>query len=63
MFLPRNVDVNQVEELSWLSRPPLNFEVKFNILIFFWISIRQSLLSLLLFPMCILIFNLKEFFP
>ncbi|KAG6511043.1 hypothetical protein ZIOFF_029092 [Zingiber officinale] len=35
MFLPRNVDVNQVEELSWLSSPPLNFEVKFNILIFF----------------------------
>ncbi|WOK92126.1 trimethylguanosine synthase isoform X2 [Canna indica] len=26
MFLPRNVDVNQVEELSWLSSPPLNFE-------------------------------------
>lgn len=61
MFLPRNVDVNQVEELSWLSSPPLNFEVKFIILIFFWISIRQSLLSLLLFPMWIL--NLKEFSP
>ncbi|XP_024967937.1 trimethylguanosine synthase-like isoform X2 [Cynara cardunculus var. scolymus] len=26
MFLPRNVDVCQVEELSWLSSPPLNIE-------------------------------------
>ncbi|OEL24381.1 hypothetical protein BAE44_0014603, partial [Dichanthelium oligosanthes] len=25
MFLPRTVDVNQVEELSWLSCPPLDF--------------------------------------
>ncbi|XP_042383152.1 trimethylguanosine synthase-like isoform X1 [Zingiber officinale] len=30
MFLPRNVDVNQVEELSWLSSPPLNFELEEN---------------------------------
>ncbi|XP_010935601.1 uncharacterized protein [Elaeis guineensis] len=28
MFLPRNVDINQVEELSWLSSPPLNFEIE-----------------------------------
>ncbi|KAG1361237.1 trimethylguanosine synthase [Cocos nucifera] len=27
MFLPRNVDINQVEELCWLSSPPLNFEL------------------------------------
>ncbi|XP_044441255.1 trimethylguanosine synthase isoform X1 [Triticum aestivum] len=26
MFLPRNVDISQVEELSWLSSPPLDFE-------------------------------------
>ncbi|KAF7094177.1 hypothetical protein CFC21_096512 [Triticum aestivum] len=26
MFLPRNVDIGQVEELSWLSSPPLDFE-------------------------------------
>ncbi|KAL5699101.1 hypothetical protein ACHQM5_030047 [Ranunculus cassubicifolius] len=30
MFLPRNVDLNQVEELSWLSSPPLNFEIEEN---------------------------------
>lgn len=30
MFLPRNVDVFQVEELSWLSSPPLNFEIEEN---------------------------------
>lgn len=30
MFLPRNVDINQVEELSWLSSPPLNFEIEKN---------------------------------
>ena len=29
MFLPRTVDVTQVEELSWLSCPPLDFEVCF----------------------------------
>ncbi|XP_047335069.1 trimethylguanosine synthase-like [Impatiens glandulifera] len=28
MFLPRNVDLGQVEELSWLSSPPLNIEVE-----------------------------------
>ncbi|XP_042498834.1 trimethylguanosine synthase-like isoform X2 [Macadamia integrifolia] len=27
MFLPRNVDLQQVEELSWLSSPPLNIEI------------------------------------
>lgn len=27
MFLPRNVDLKQVEELSWLSSPPLEIEV------------------------------------
>lgn len=27
MFLPRNVDVCEVEQLSWLSSPPLNVEV------------------------------------
>ncbi|KAK1268993.1 hypothetical protein QJS04_geneDACA022849 [Acorus gramineus] len=26
MYLPRNVDLHQVEELSWLSSPPLNVE-------------------------------------
>ncbi|KAK2986918.1 hypothetical protein RJ640_009061, partial [Escallonia rubra] len=30
MFLPRNVDVHQVEELSWLSSPPLDVEVEEN---------------------------------
>ncbi|XP_020523795.1 trimethylguanosine synthase isoform X2 [Amborella trichopoda] len=30
MFLPRNVDVNQVEELSWLSSPPLEVEIEEN---------------------------------
>uniref|UniRef100_A0A0D9WMR2 Trimethylguanosine synthase n=1 Tax=Leersia perrieri TaxID=77586 RepID=A0A0D9WMR2_9ORYZ len=25
MFLPRNVDISQVEQLSWLSSPPLDF--------------------------------------
>ncbi|GKA70205.1 trimethylguanosine synthase-like protein isoform X1 [Tanacetum coccineum] len=30
MFLPRNVDVFQVEELSWLSSPPLNVEIEEN---------------------------------
>ncbi|KAI7724910.1 hypothetical protein M8C21_007868 [Ambrosia artemisiifolia] len=30
MFLPRNVDVSQVEELSWLSSPPLNVEIEEN---------------------------------
>lgn len=27
MFLPRNMDLNQVEQLSWLSCPPLDVEV------------------------------------
>lgn len=27
MFLPRNVDLAQVEELAWLSSPPLTLEV------------------------------------
>lgn len=30
MFLPRNVDISQVEELSWLSSPPLNVEIEEN---------------------------------
>ncbi|RVW49072.1 Trimethylguanosine synthase [Vitis vinifera] len=30
MFLPRNVDLRQVEELSWLSSPPLNIEIEEN---------------------------------
>lgn len=29
MFLPRNVDINQAAELSWLSSPPLDVEVLF----------------------------------
>ncbi|CAN6208422.1 unnamed protein product [Urochloa humidicola] len=28
MFLPRTVDISQVEELSWLSCPPLDFETE-----------------------------------
>lgn len=31
MFLPRNVDLHQVEELCWLSSPPLEFEVWFRV--------------------------------
>lgn len=30
MFLPRNVDINQVEELSWLSCPPLMLKIEEN---------------------------------
>ncbi|CAM0913156.1 unnamed protein product [Alopecurus aequalis] len=30
MFLPRNVDIIQVEELCWLSSPPLDFESEEN---------------------------------
>ncbi|XP_062156907.1 uncharacterized protein LOC133864552 [Alnus glutinosa] len=30
MFLPRNVDFHQVEELSWLSSPPLEVEIEEN---------------------------------
>ncbi|MCL7042042.1 hypothetical protein MKW94_008780 [Papaver nudicaule] len=30
MFLPRNVDLHQVEELSWLSSPPLNLQIEEN---------------------------------
>ncbi|KAI4379247.1 hypothetical protein MLD38_005570 [Melastoma candidum] len=30
MSLPRNVDLTQVEELSWLSSPPLDVEVEEN---------------------------------
>ncbi|KAE9448337.1 hypothetical protein C3L33_19780, partial [Rhododendron williamsianum] len=30
MFLPRNVDLLQVEELSWLSSPPLCVEIEKN---------------------------------
>lgn len=32
MFLPRNIDLHQVEELSWLSSPPLEVEV--------WVSLH-----------------------
>ncbi|KAF7142371.1 hypothetical protein RHSIM_Rhsim05G0109400 [Rhododendron simsii] len=32
MFLPRNVDLLQVEELSWLSSPPLCVEIEKNYL-------------------------------
>ena len=28
MFLPRNINLEQVSELSWLSSPPLELEVK-----------------------------------
>ncbi|KAG9455821.1 hypothetical protein H6P81_000329 [Aristolochia fimbriata] len=30
MFLPRNVNVQQVEELAWLSSPPLKIEIEEN---------------------------------
>ncbi|ESQ33809.1 hypothetical protein EUTSA_v10008708mg [Eutrema salsugineum] len=30
MFLPRNVDLSQVEELAWLSSPPLALEIEEN---------------------------------
>ncbi|XP_052203859.1 uncharacterized protein LOC127809167 [Diospyros lotus] len=30
MFLPRNVDLDQVQELSWLSSPPLCLEIEKN---------------------------------
>ncbi|KAJ6826042.1 trimethylguanosine synthase-like isoform X1 [Iris pallida] len=30
LFLPRNMDRNQVGELSWLSSPPLNYEIEEN---------------------------------
>ncbi|KAG0482425.1 hypothetical protein HPP92_010509 [Vanilla planifolia] len=30
MFLPRNVDLIQVEELSWLSSPPLKMQIEEN---------------------------------
>ncbi|KAM7474690.1 hypothetical protein LguiB_021933 [Lonicera macranthoides] len=30
MFLPRNMDLNQVEQLSWLSCPPLDVEIEKN---------------------------------
>ncbi|KAI3939019.1 hypothetical protein MKW92_008869 [Papaver armeniacum] len=30
MFLPRNVNLHQVEELSWLSSPPLNLQIEEN---------------------------------
>lgn len=33
MFLPRNVDIDQVAELSWLSSPPLDVEVLLLLLI------------------------------
>lgn len=30
MFLPRNVDLDQLAELSWLSNPPLAVEIEKN---------------------------------
>ncbi|KAM1060784.1 hypothetical protein TB2_024911 [Malus domestica] len=30
MYLPRNVDLHQVEELCWLSSPPLDVEIEEN---------------------------------
>ncbi|KAK9130312.1 hypothetical protein Sjap_010799 [Stephania japonica] len=30
MFLPRNVDLLQLEELAWLSCPPLPLEIEKN---------------------------------
>ncbi|KAK1386006.1 Trimethylguanosine synthase [Heracleum sosnowskyi] len=30
MFLPRNVDIDQVAQLSWLSSPPLDVEIEEN---------------------------------
>uniref|UniRef100_A0A0A9BIZ8 Trimethylguanosine synthase n=1 Tax=Arundo donax TaxID=35708 RepID=A0A0A9BIZ8_ARUDO len=30
MFLPRTTEMSQVEELSWLSCPPLDFESEEN---------------------------------
>ncbi|KAI9084544.1 hypothetical protein K1719_033532 [Acacia pycnantha] len=30
MFLPRNINLEQVPELSWLSSPPLELEVESN---------------------------------
>uniref|UniRef100_A0A5B6Z0C2 Trimethylguanosine synthase n=1 Tax=Davidia involucrata TaxID=16924 RepID=A0A5B6Z0C2_DAVIN len=32
MFLPRTIDLHQVEELSWLSSPPLSVEIEENYL-------------------------------
>uniref|UniRef100_M1AY23 PRIP-interacting protein n=3 Tax=Solanum TaxID=4107 RepID=M1AY23_SOLTU len=32
MYLPRNVDLLQVEELAWLSSPPLKVEIEENML-------------------------------
>ncbi|OIT27928.1 hypothetical protein A4A49_19800 [Nicotiana attenuata] len=32
MYLPRNVDLQQVEELSWLSSPPMKVEIEENML-------------------------------
>ncbi|KAH6831702.1 S-adenosyl-L-methionine-dependent methyltransferase superfamily protein [Perilla frutescens var. hirtella] len=31
MFLPRNIDLLQASELSWLSSPPLDIEIKENL--------------------------------
>nr|GMD82928.1 Trimethylguanosine synthase [Ipomoea batatas] len=32
MYLPRNVDLLQVEQLSWLSSPPLQIQIEENVL-------------------------------
>ncbi|CDP22207.1 unnamed protein product [Coffea canephora] len=30
MYLPKNVDLLEVEQLSWLSSPPLDIEIEEN---------------------------------
>lgn len=44
MFLPRNVNLNQVEELSWLSSPPLKFEVKVQIFLSLYFFILMDII-------------------
>ena len=47
MFLPRNVDINQVAELSWLSSPPLDVEVLFSPITTYSSSSVELILSML----------------
>jgi hypothetical protein len=51
MFLPRTVDVAQLEELSWMSCPPLDFEA-----CYFRFSSQNSSISteLLRFKACLI---------
>lgn len=46
MFLPRNVDIDQVAQLSWLSSPPLDVEVLFSTInyLFFLVEVLLSML-------------------